>query len=353
MHTLVGRNSIAIAIFLALLSASCSAVAQTASSSASTVSNLTLVSSWTPTSGQYIRDVVADGNNAYLYAAAGYNGILCFQISNSSNLIQFATNLVITNYPVNDILIKEINSREYLFAVLGTYNGMGGIAIYDITAGPAGAVLTNGTNTVAGVSGNSAYMNASTGLIYVADEFMGIQIYTNFPVLAPISNGPAMPLNGHSGIGIDSLGTYAVLYVAAADGGVYIVNSSSMTVLAQISSPVSIANSVRVNQNTLAVADQSGYIWFYNIAIPSNPQMLGSYFIGGQPTDIAINGSDVFVAAGSQGVVWIDITSTSVPVLKGASVPSGRALKLNVPTGNGGYFYAAYGLDGIRVFQYQ
>lgn len=332
------------------LAVSCSPSALTNSSSSSLSTNLTQSSTWTPSNGEFIRSVSVyqTGNNGAgsLYAAAGYDGVICFTISNNTNLYKTATNIVVTNYPVNDVLVTS--DGKYLIALLGSLTNRSGYAIYDVSGMPAVITQVSGTNLSIRTSGNSLIEANNT--LYIADEFAGVIVYTNSSMTSAPLTGPSNNLNGGSGVGIDISGSS--LFVAAREKGVFILDSTTLNFLAQITMPVSYATAVKVSGNYLIIADLSGYVYFYNINKPQNPRYLGGYFTGGQPTDVYLNGTtDVFVAAGSAGAIWLDITTIGSPLLKGSVATSDNAVKLWHNIGSGGYLYYACGLGGIRVLK--
>lgn len=298
------------------------------------------------TGGRYINALAIDG--ALLYAAAGYDGIIVYTISDSTNLVE-STNIVITNFPVMDITVKTIASQKYLFAILGSYTNVGGLAIFEVTSAPSGIYATNISNNVAGVKGNALAVNETTGLTVAADEFKGLQFYTNMPALADIRVGHVVTLNGKSAQDLDISGTS--IFAAARENGVYIVDSVSRTVQAHIGLPVGYAAAVDADGNNLAVADRGGTVYFYDVSLPASPRYKGYFQTGGEVSDVIISGSDVYVACGTGGFAWLDITTLTAPVRKGYITPAGSAQRLSIAFGSGGYIYAAYGLDGIKVFK--
>ena len=121
------RKFINFEIFLlALLISSCGQVITAATmvttSSSYGNTNMSLVGSWKGNDSEFIRSIYVDGTST-LYAAAGYDGIFVFTISKNTNLVK-VTNLIITNFPVSDMVVKTISAKKFLFVSFGSYTNM-------------------------------------------------------------------------------------------------------------------------------------------------------------------------------------------------------------------------------------
>lgn len=309
--------------------------------------NISLVATVTTT--EVIKTVYVSGD--YLYAAAGYNGLLVYHIVNPSNLVKVDT--YADFIPVNDVIVKSFtDGSTYAFIPLGMVNDLGGMLILNVTS-PSNVYLPAGhdTNDFVGYNSEAITVNDDLSKAYVADVAKGIVTYalapgtTGYTVAAPVVKA----LNGKPE-NLCIANGYA--YVAAKEGGVFIVNLTTGVIAANIFSSLSYANAVSVSGNTLVIADQFYGAVVYDISDPTKPKLKASYDTSGEARDIIVNGSDIFMADGSVGMLWLNIASSSSVVLKGRYIEStGIASKLFYSTDTTPYIYAAYGPAGIKIFK--
>jgi hypothetical protein len=317
-------------------------------SSGASVPSFTLVTNW-KSPNVSIKSVFQ--NNANIYAVS-YSELIVFDDSMSQLGTFPATN-------INDLVIGG-SGPVYAYMALGTYQGSGGVFMADVTE-PTNIYQTN-LYKDANRSGNALAVNSTGTIVYTADDKQGYQKYAvdlttpQFNVLVQYAlNGVSPNDSAYPGVDIcvDSGGTYA--YVAAKEGGVFVIKIGT-GVVAQITAPLTIANAVALNGNYLAVADLIGGIFIFSIGPPNSPDMpnlIGNYKTGGTAYDVAMDGNDLYIADGLNGV--LKVTKTPPPnttfTLEKQYKDGSVAYKVFYSALYTGNVYAALGKDGIVVLR--
>jgi len=206
--------------FISMLLFGYSACTLPADSSSGTA-NISLVATITTT--EVIKSVYVSGG--YLYAAAGYDGLLIYKIVNPSNLVKVTGGTYSTYVPVNDVVVKTTGGSNYAFIPLGSVNELGGMMILNVTT-PSNILLPAGhlTNDLAGYNSGTIAIKDDFTRAYVADSAKGLVTYTIAPGAAGgcVAGAAAKSLDNKPASDISVSGGYA--YVAAKEGGVYIVD---------------------------------------------------------------------------------------------------------------------------------
>lgn len=313
-------------------------------SNTNSVSNFTVIATWTGGMGEVISSVYAEGTN--IYAAAGSDGLYIFN-SSLSYLAKFSSNDVI----FKDVVVKTCFSTKYAFVAHGLSTGNGGtmmVSVNDLT----NFIVTN-VCAFSGYNPNVIAVNDDLTNIYTADQFLGFQGYTN------AWNSGATRTNKFTLLttpGADIAVSGARTYIAAKTGGVYVIDHTvNNSILANISSTLLIANAVAVsgggNGTLLAVGDYLGLI-VYNMDTPdapNKPRYLGGYY-GSPVYDVAIDGNDFYLALGTAGIVKLTRTPPATFTLM-KQYNDGAAYYRIFYFSSTGYIYAAAGKDGIRVLR--
>ena len=313
-------------------------------STTNSVTNFTVVASWTGSLGEVISSVYAEGTN--IYAAAGSDGLYIFS-SGLSYLAKFSTNL----YPsIKDVVVKNYASSKFAVVANGFNNGKGGVMTINVTD------LTNmyytNANEYTGLTPNAIVVKDDMTNIFTADQTYGFQTYTNsWSVISGTNKRTVLPV---SGADITVSGTKA--YVAAKTSGAYVIDfANNDGIMANVNSTLSFANAVAVSGSgdgtLLAVGDILGLVVF-NMDSPDSPafpRYLGGYY--GTPVyDVAIDGNDFYLALGTAGVVKLTRTPPATFTLMKRYCDGAAYYRIFYfsTTGN---LYAAAGKDGIRVLR--
>lgn len=291
----------------------------------------------------------------YIYAAAKYDGLIVLCATNPSNITKVANaGYTSGNFPINDIVVKTIGAINYAFVIFGNEGGNGGFAVLDVTD------LTNITEvgavtTLAGWNGTQVVLNSDNSIAFVADYNKGFaKVDTDSGATFATPVGDTTLALGGPAVDLVYDGSYC--YVAARTAGVYVITPGALTaastINAQISTTLSFANAVAYSTTTLVIADRMSGILVYNISAPNKPKYRGAYDTPGDAFDVVVDGTDVFVADGSNGVLWLDINNPAAPVLRAsATEASAIAYKVFYNTGTTPFIFAAFGPKGIRVYE--
>jgi hypothetical protein len=290
----------------------------------------------------------------YVYAAAKYDGLIVLCATNPSNLTKVANaTYTKSNFPINDVIVKTVGAINYAFVVFGNEGGKGGFAVLDVTD------LTNITEvgsvvTLSGWNPVQFALNSDNSIAFVADYNKGFsKVDTDSAGTFAAPAGDTTLTLGGPAVDLVFDGTYC--YVAARTAGVYVVTPGALTaastINAQISTTLSFANAVAYSTTTLVIADRISGILVYNISAPNKPKYRGAYDTTGDAFDVVVDGTDVFVADGSNGLLWLDINNPAVPTLRAsAAEASAIAYKVFYNTGTTPFIFAAYGPKGVRVY---
>ncbi|OHD57357.1 MAG: hypothetical protein A2Y33_07690 [Spirochaetes bacterium GWF1_51_8] len=298
---------------------------------------------------EVIKNVYVSGG--YLYAAAGYDGLIVYQIVNPSNLVKKDT--YSDNVPVNDVVVKTVGGSNYAFIPLGNVNDTAGMMVLNVTMA-TNIYLPDANHleaAIANASGAAIAVKDDGSEAYVADDFKGLIKYALAIPATGVGASTIKSLNNNPGVDISVSGSIA--YIAGKEGGVFVVDvTGAGTIKANLSSSLSIVNGTAISGSTLVVADRMNGILVYDVSDPAKPKLKSSYDTSGDAFDAVVNGSDIFVANGADGILWLTIASASSLTLKGSyHETSGICYKLFYSTDTTPYIYAAYGPAGIKIFK--
>lgn len=307
------------------------------------VSNFTVIATWTGSGGEAILSVYAESTN--IYAAAGADGLYIF-----SSTLGYLNKFYMNVYPIKDVVVTSCFSAKYAFVANGFLGGSGGVMMISL------ADLTNlfVTNlcVVPGKNPNAIVINSDLTNIYTADHLTGYQNYTNSWNSGNTMTNKLASL-GFPGLDIAVSGARA--YVAAGVGGVFVLDQTvNNGQLAEVTTFLTYANAVAVsgsgNGTLLAVGDNLGLVLF-NMDSPDQPERpryLGGYY--GMPVyDVAIDGNDFYLALGTAGVIKLTRTPPANFTLMKQYTDASCYKLFYFPTT--GYVYAACGRDGIRLLR--
>jgi hypothetical protein len=84
----------------------------------------------------------------------------------------------------------------------------------------------------------------------------------------------------------------------------------------------------------------------YNISSPTRPTLYGQLNISNRIKDIEINDNVVYLTTDNQGVVILDISQPSQPVIIDTIDTPGDARNVFI---SGGHLYIADGYEGVRI----
>ncbi|UCG47810.1 MAG: choice-of-anchor D domain-containing protein, partial [Phycisphaerales bacterium] len=245
-----------------------------------------------------IQAIAVSGNTAY--AACGSSGLLPVDITDVST----------------PAALGAVDTPGYAYdaAARGTTlcvaDGPRGLAFYDIStpAAPAlrGAYQTQGPATAVALSGTTAY---------VLDARLGLQIVdvagstaVLLGSLNQIEFGRSITLSGTLACITDSLGN---LFVVDAANPAAPVLRGRLRLLATGAS----AEVTRVDTNDLAyVATGDQGIEVVLLSDPASPVHVGAYDTAGQACDLAVSGSQIYVADGSSGMEVLRIDGSGAAI---------------------------------------
>jgi hypothetical protein len=302
------------------------------------VSFFNLTGSWVSSCGEVIKNVcLVDGK---LYAAANYGGLLVLD-SKSMALLGSFTNEV----PVLDIIVRTNFTNRYIIAALGANNNKGGIAIFDVNSS-ANIFVTNSFQGEE-LSPQKIAAFSQDDRIYTADNRDGMRSYKINLQNLSINTNSFVSFNEMSASGIALKGHVA--FVAALEKGVYVIDLDKNVILANLSFDLSIANSVSVSGNTLAVADRIGGIILYDISNPRRPERIANYDTPGDAYDVWMDGNDIYIADGINGILKTKWSSPDRFTLLKYYNDGSLFYKIFVSTD--GLIYASCGQGGIKVLQ--
>lgn len=302
------------------------------------VPSFALLTNWSGTNGQVIKAITADASN--IYAAAGYDGLLVFRISDMSNIGGYST-----NQPVNDVVLKVISTNKFILIPLGSYNGMGGVMSVNVND-PSNIVLSHffeeqSKNPVA-----VDYMLTKSGLrVVTADDFQGFQSYVFEWTGTTVTPDKPLPLGARATSDIAVMGNKA--FIAAKDEGVFVIDTASGRIIAHMKPSLSLANSVYITGKTLVVADKMNGIMLYDIGNPSAPRLLATYNTPGDADDAWLVNNMLYIADGINGVIKVKWTKPDKFTLQKIYNDGSIAYQLFVAQDK--KVYVACGSDGLKV----
>lgn len=337
------------AVFLLLL-AGCVPPGSTGTSD----SGFNLLSSYT--NSEVIEGIFVKGN--YLYAAAGYDGLMIFTVTNNT-LSLVSNGQYETTTPIKDVVVIEDGTTLLALCAVGNNDNLGGVTAVDVTdpSSPTNFAPGAGTSVQTAASHDAAAIALrDSDTVLIADSISGVDEYdvttTGANTGAVAAAASLSTLFNHSAVDVvaNSGGTYAI--AAARSGGVYFVDIANTEVDAQIINPLSFANAVAVSDDTLAIGDRMGGVLIYDISTITEPTYRGIYSTTGDAFDVIISGSDVYVADGSNGVLWVDFTTITAPSLKARYTEEDQVFSdVFYSSSSGTLVYAACGAGGIRMLE--
>ena len=194
-----------------------SKVSIASSSSSTNVSQPYLAGIWKSKDGEAIESVCTDGK--ILYAAAGYDGLIVFVITNGTGLVKLRS--IVTNSSVNNVFIQTIDNKKYCFITFGNPKNEGGFAIY-MVSNPTNIRKIYFNNSIKQSRVNSIKLDKK--FIYITDDFKGLSVFQYDKGFNNISFYTNVSFSGKIAVDIalDPKRPYA--YIASKESGIYIVN---------------------------------------------------------------------------------------------------------------------------------
>jgi parallel beta-helix repeat protein len=277
-------------------------------------------------------NIVVSGN--YAYVADGADGLVILNIANPENPVMVGA----YDHPevgiANDIAV----SNGYAYVA----DGANGLVIINVT-NPAAPTLAGWTNTVGTAEGVAVQGNYA----YLAD---GANELIIFDVL-----NPALPLiksdmNAGERAMHDIFVQGQSVYVAMdTDVKRYkVINpASSSAPLADAAAPGGFSSwtlsGIHGNGSVIASVAGVNGVQIMN----TNLTILGSYNTDGTASGVFVDGNNLYVADGTNGLVVLNISSPTNPVQTARIVTESEAVGVFV---SGGYAYVAEGTGGIEIF---
>lgn len=145
-------------------------------------------------------------------------------------------------------------------------------------------------------------------------------------------------------VDVDRQAKYA--YVADS-GGLSVVDLSALSVVSRL--PISASYDVKLVGSTLYLAAGEEGLVLIDVTNPILPLEISRKNTPGLAQDLAVADSSVYVADGDAGVHLIDVSTPLVPVLKRSFPTSSPALGVALDI-SGGYVGVAEGVSGVEIF---
>src|SRR3989344_6541368 len=152
-----------------------------------------------------------------------------------------------------------------------------------------------------------------------------------------------------SGTVVDTVISGNIAYLAAWNGGLYIIDISNPSAPNTLSSITfgSPALGLSIVNNFAYVALANG-LQIVDVSVPSSPQLRGSYSTGITGEDIVIVGNYVYVTNCGGGFEIVNITNPYNPIIAGSYTPTSNAEDVTI---YGNYAYVSDWNDGIKIVQ--
>jgi len=223
----------------------------------------------------------AEWKDAYVYVADNNAGLQVLDVSDpgAPNLVHAVSNLFAYDLAVVDTLLYVANAQGLqIFAI--------GDPLSPVLLGTLGGF---GAATAMAVAGNYAFLSAAT---------TGFQIVDVFNPSSPVPLG-SVPASGIKDIAIQGDIAYAVNVA-----GLRVFDCSDKSLPSQICSHPTQAQALSIEvrgsyayvaEASLSWVDESG-LWVYDISNPSAPAVAGFFHTPGVIWDVALAGSNLFVA---------------------------------------------------------
>jgi hypothetical protein len=333
---------------------------------------------------------VADG----LLTVEVEGDMACMGTTNSSGMFGFAIYNVSNPYDIplyldmmtidGNITDIEIQGR-YAYVVSNKfYSGMGNtFRILDI-ADPTNIIERDGVQFFEPygvfVDGHIAYIaNGEFGLniVNVSDAYsIGLGVgYLNTPGnssdvlvegnLAYIADGPAgvRIVNVRDPTNPTFVGTYdtaGFAYRLALQGDtLYVADGTNGLVVLDVSHPqhplyvdsyaLSDARDVALYGGVVVVGSGNG-VYTFQIGSMDSLSYVGAYSGGNEFWDVKVRGNIAYVAAGADGILTVDVSNPSSPVLRDQLVYGGSVFYRKIDVQGHLAFVADYGGGGLRIF---
>ncbi len=295
------------------------------------VNGLPQVGSYQPFAYAYA--VAVDGN--YAYVATSNYGLRVVDISDSSRPRQ------ISAVAIPSVFGVAVGGR-YAYAC-GGLTGQPGAALYVIDVSDPGRPIIVGSSSVEGcrdmfLAGQTAYFAGefTLGVASVSDPFH------------PLSIGSlSMPQGTVVGVAVS--GNKA--YVAASSGGLQVVDVSDARKPVRVGEYRTGSNSsqdVAVAGNRVYVADFFRLL-VVDVSDPAHPAGMGSLELpGGDAYGVAVSGNVAFVAAGENGLHVVDVSDPYHPMLAETVDTPGFSRAVTVSDGK---VYVADGENGLVIVE--
>lgn len=304
-----------------------------------------LETSWKGSNGEMVLGTqYLDGR---LYAYAGYDGLIGFTLPDGTNLSvsgRWSTNLQALN-----VALQKYGSNTYALVLLSRPDNTGGVAILDVTD-PTNFVLLAMSNMYSNISGSGFY--AGKNRIYFGNSQRGLTVLSYTLTNGIMKSEPFNSVGGFnlSGLTVDE-GRNAA-YLAAENQGLLVVHTRSGKVLSQQKISISLANSVAIDNDMLAVGDGMSGVFLYDIRNPSMPRMRGFYSTVGETLELSLVKNELYIADGCNGTVWLGINNTLAPTNKAQYMETGITYGVTYGRNNSGRFlFSSMGQGGIRVIR--
>ncbi|MCH8334195.1 hypothetical protein IIC65_09700, partial [Candidatus Sumerlaeota bacterium] len=225
-------------------------------------------------------------------------------------------------------------------AILGTSS----LQIIDVS-NPSSPVLRG---TYAGLPGAQG-LAISKSLAFVADSEVGLQIIDVSDPSAPQLRFEVFPVSG-AGVTVSNSLAYLTADWGSSSGFSIFVftDPSSPFEVGSITVPGEAAG-VAVEGSWAYVAAGSAGLLVIDVSSRGAPVLVGSYDTPGDATGVAVEDSLVYVADGFAGLAIIDVSVPAAPVLVGAYNTEGDARAVEV---SGALAYVADGDGGMVILRY-
>ena len=283
-------------------------------------------------------------DNKFLYVADFYNGTNV-QVFNASTLALVAT--IPGTSLTSDIAVLPDGSALYLAIWTGTY---GGVAIVDTTTNTVAKYMPEASGTpygiVASPDGAYVYVAAGWGYVHVINTRTRT-LETSIPFNPP---GYFYPYSGYPSLGLGITPDGKRLYVPNQDGFVYVVDTTSRSIVAQVNMGGEDwyrSDNVAISADGLHAYISREYLSTVTLIDTTTNMVSGQIPISG-PFGIAMTGDgrSAFLASPGANAVYLINTSTNsaVPLAPGCTTPYSVAVPVTRPNVN--QYLTLTGLSG-------
>lgn len=274
-----------------------------------TLESFNIIASWYGSNGEVIKNIKIDNN--YVIANSGINGIIFFDFSQKTNIIDSfrITNEENENYIYNDFDILEISSKKYLFAALKTIKKQGAIGIYDITYlnKIRKRILNKLSKQINPLAISIDYLNKK---LFIADEKYLLNIYDiiietnslNFIKLEFITN--LYLYKFRSDISIKFLTNF--ILISANRNGAYIINPTNYNIIHHFYNPIIYVNNINFYNNNIIISDRISGVSIYKFDKKNKPTINFTYESQGDCYDSIMINYDLYIADGINGLLKLD-----------------------------------------------